>query len=286
MHPYRHFVAEIARLVREARSFPHGGFSPAPRPTLSADAPRVLVFSPHPDDECIIGALPLRLLRECGMRVVDVAVTQGSNKERQQPRLEELRAACAFLGFEVLTTAPGGLTHINPAARAAQPDPWNASVEIIAEILRRQRPRAVFCPHASDLNSTHIGTHLLVLDALARVGRDLDCHVFETEYWAAMSTPNLLVESSEADVADLVAAIACHAGEVERNPYHLSLPAWMQDNVRRGGEIVGGQGGAAPTFAFATIYRASRWHDGKLEPAYRKGRFLGAGDDPVTLLGA
>src|SRR2546422_7081650 len=32
-------------------------------------------------------------------------------------------------------------------------------------------------------------------------------------------------------------------------------PAWMLDNVRRGSELVSGQGGTAPDFAFAALYR-------------------------------
>ena len=60
-----------------------------------------------------------------------------------------------------------------------------------------------------------------------------------------MATPNLMVESSPEDLADMMAALSFHVGEVQRNPYHLLVPAWMQDNVRRGGEVVGGQGGAA-----------------------------------------
>ena len=58
-----------------------------------------------------------------------------------------------------------------------------------------------------------------------------------------MAEPNLLVESGVEDVADLVAALACHVGEVRRNPYHARLPAWMMDNVRRGAELVGGRAG-------------------------------------------
>jgi LmbE family N-acetylglucosaminyl deacetylase len=286
MHPYRRFVAEIERLSLEARGHALGGYPPAPRPEIAADAPRALIFSPHPDDECIIGALPLRLLREGQMRVVDVAVTQGSNKGRQGPRLEELEAACRFLGFEVRTTAPGGLERVNPRTRAGDTAHWQRSVEVIAEILRRDRPRVIFCPHDADWNSTHIGTHFLVMDALALQGRDFDCHVVETEYWAAMSTPNLIVESTADDVADLVAATACHVEEVRRNPYHVGLPAWMQDNVRRGGEIIGGQGGAPPDFTFATLYRARRWRQGQLGPSFDGGRVLSAKDDPASLFPA
>jgi hypothetical protein len=42
-----------------------------------------------------------------------------------------------------------------------------------------------------------------------------------------MAEPHLPVESSVADVADLVAALACHVGELRRNPYHARPPAWF-----------------------------------------------------------
>jgi hypothetical protein len=50
----------------------------------------------------------------------------------------------------------------------------------------------------------------------------------------------------------------------------------MQDNVRRGGEVVGGQGGAAPDFGFATLYRLRRWADGRVQPVLDAGRNLPA----------
>jgi N-acetylglucosamine malate deacetylase 1 len=284
MHPYHHFVTETLRLLREARDLPLGGFAPLPRPAPAADAPRALIFAPHPDDECVTGALALRLLREAGMRVIDVAVTQGSSPDRRGPRLAELTRACAFLGFELATTGPAGLERINPRSRAGDPGHWQAAVGVIAELLAREQPRVVFCPHDADANSTHIGTHHLVMDALARQPADFACAVIETEYWSTMAGPNLMVESSPADAADLIAAISFHAGEVRRNPYHLSLPAWMQDNVRRGGELVGGQGQAAPDWPFATLYRMRRWRGGRLEPAYNGGRLLSVADDPSGLL--
>jgi LmbE family N-acetylglucosaminyl deacetylase len=283
MNPYHRFVAESARNFREARGLPLGGLSPAPRPEIAADAPVVLIFAPHPDDECIIGALPLRLLRQARMRVVDVAVTQGSNRERQAPRLAELEGACRYLGFDVVTTRPGGLEKINPRTRSADHAHWQQAVEVIAALIAHHAPRLVVCPHDADLNATHIGTHLLVIDALARQPAAFDCHLLETEYWAAMATPNLVVESSIDDVADLVAATSFHAGEVARNPYHLSLPAWMQDNVRRGGELIGGMGASAPEFTFATLYRLRPWRNGALHPA-PAGFALADGDDPASIL--
>jgi hypothetical protein len=92
-----------------------------------------------------------------------------------------------------------------------------------------------------------------------------------------------MVELGEQDLGDLVAALTFHVGEVRRNPYHLSLPAWMMDNVRRGAELLGGQGTAAPEFTFATLYRLSVWEKGQLRERGVVNRFLGAKDDPAGL---
>jgi hypothetical protein len=92
-----------------------------------------------------------------------------------------------------------------------------------------------------------------------------------------------MVESAEQDVVDLITALSFHVGEVRRNPYHVRMPAWMIDNVRRGGELVGGQGGAAPNFAFATLYRLRRWRDGAFGELLSKGRFLAAAENPQRL---
>jgi len=277
-HPYRAWVEDLDRLSAQGRSLPLGGFPDTAHPERRKGAPRVLLFSPHPDDECITGALPLRLLRERGADVVNVAVTQGSLKERQAARWDEMEAACRFLGFDVLPTMPNGLEQINPRAREGDSARWAQSVHVIADILVRERPKIVFLPHATDWNATHIGTHLLVVDALATLGPDVDVLAVETEFWAPMLDPNLMIESSLDDVADLVAAVSFHAGEVARNPYHLSLPAWMQDNVRRGGEVVGGQGAAAPDYRFATLYRLRRWAAGGWQEVLQHGRMVGKSD--------
>jgi len=272
--PYVDFVRRFALLMEEGRTLPRGGFrQPCP---VEPEGPEVLVFAPHPDDESIVGALPLRLLRERNHRVTVVAVTLGGLPERRAARLQELRGACAFLGFEVLLAAEGGLEGIHPRADDSV---RSQAVQALASVLESRKPWAVFLPHARDAHSTHRGTHLAVLDALRSLGPGFRCLVVETEFWSPMEAPNLLVESSWTDVADLMAAVSFHLGEVARNPYHLRLPAWMSDNVRRGGERVAGQGAAPPEFQFATLYRARRWRKGRLESYLSGGRLLAAQDD-------
>ena len=86
MNPYLRYVSELGRLIREGKQFPLGGFPKPSRAAVASDAPVALIFSPHPDDECINGGLALRLRREAGMRVVNVAVTLGSNEARRAGR--------------------------------------------------------------------------------------------------------------------------------------------------------------------------------------------------------
>jgi LmbE family N-acetylglucosaminyl deacetylase len=283
MNPYHHLVAEYARLAREGKSYPLSKFPRAPRPDVAADAPKALIFSPHPDDEVITGGLALRLLREAKWNVINVAVTQGSKKERQAERFSELQGCCDCIGFGLIPTAEGGLENVNLKTRTQNPAQWHRSVSVIVDILARSQPHAVFFPHEADWHASHIGTHFLVMDALKNLPADFECHVVETEFWGAMASPNLMVEISARDLADLMTALTFHAGEVRRNAYHLSLPAWMMDNVRRGGELAGGPGATPPDFVFATLYRLSRWRKGKLERAFDGGRQISARQNPAEL---
>ncbi|TSA41553.1 MAG: PIG-L family deacetylase [Verrucomicrobiales bacterium] len=283
MNPYNQFVIATARLVTEAKQFPLGGFPPSPRPTISADAPKVLFFAPHPDDEPIPGGLQLRLLRETRFNVINVAVTQGSKKERQAERLVELQNACRYIGFGVQTTGPAGLERVTVKARASNPQHWSDMVKVIADILAKYQPRVILFPHQRDWNGTHIGVHHLVMDALRQMPANFACFIVETEFWGAMDDPNLAVEISETDLADLITATSFHVGEVKRNPYHLSLPAWMMDNVRRGAELVGGQGGTSPDFKFAVLCRLSKWSQGRLTREFSDGKFLSKTENPASL---
>jgi hypothetical protein len=274
MNPYQQFVSQFADAIQEAKSYPLGGFQPAVKSVLPSNAPKALFFAPHPDDECISGGIALRLMREAQMNVLNVAVTQGSKKERQAERLHELEGACKYLGFGLVTTGPNGLEKINPNTRAQDPARWSVCLNTIIENLEQHRPRVIIFPHEHDWNSTHIGTYFLVMDALKQMPADFDPFLIETEFWGQMTDPNLMVEISAPDLADMITALSFHVGEVQRNPYQLLLPAWMLDNVRRGTELVGGQGGVAPDFTFAALNRLRRWRGGKVEKLFDGGKHI------------
>ena len=284
-NPYQSFVSGFAKLLLEGGGLKTDQLLLPKRPLIAPDAPKVMIFAPHPDDEIIIGGLPLRILRELNLNVINVSVTLGSRRDRRTQRWQELKSCCDYIGFGLIAARDNGLENINSTTREHQPQQWAVAVEIIVEILMTHRPSIIFVPHADDWNITHIGTHYLVLDAMKRCP-DFTCLVAETEWWGAMNDPNLMVESSATDVADLVAALSLHAGEVARNPFHLRLPAWMIDNVRRGAELIGGQGGPAPDFTFATLYRLRRWQRGQLHVSLETGFFLSIKDKLTFLTGS
>ena len=218
--------------------------------------------------------------------MVNVAVTLGSKQLRRAERWAELSACCSHLGFELLS-ASGEATHgLEPNAlrmAAAEPVYWHAAVQKVATLLLQYRPRVVVCPHDNDGHAAHIGTHRLVTDALRHIGSAVQPHVVLTEYWNTQPDPGLMVELSAADVSELVAALSLHAGEVARNPYHLTLPAWCIDAVRRGAERVGAPGSEAPGFTFATLYGWQRWTGTVLEPM--PARMLALSCGPAALFG-
>lgn len=257
------------------------GMDRPPKPAIAANAPVVLLCSPHPDDECITGALPLRFMRQNGWRVINIPITLGSNPRRQEERWVELQHACDWLGFELQEIEPGGLSHVTASCRERDPEEWESKQELLAEIIKQYKPTLVVCPNSDDGHATHIGTHHLVLDALAHEAHA--CWLLQTEFWRAMTHPNLLIESSENDVADLIGALSCHVGEVKRNPYHLRFTSWLADNVRRGAEIVSGAGMAAPNFCFGTLYRLDHFDGEQIQPNKLR-RILGAHEDPLQLI--
>lgn len=285
-NPFLPYVRAFEELLTSGRSLVPGGMPGPDLPAVAADAPVCLIFSPHPDDEAITGGLSWRLRRQDAWRVVNVAVTLGSKQLRRAERWAELSACCSHLGFELLS-ASGEATHgLEPNAlrmAAAEPVYWHAAVQKVATLLLQYRPRVVVCPHDNDGHAAHIGTHRLVTDALRHIGSAVLPHVVLTEYWNTQPDPGLMVELSAADVSELVAALSLHAGEVARNPYHLTLPAWCIDAVRRGAERVGAPGSEAPGFTFATLYGWQRWTGTVLEPM--PARMLALSCGPAALFG-
>ncbi len=261
------YVEDVLRAVNSGKGIALGpspaaleppSLAPAPR---MASKPKVVYCAPHPDDESLSGALALRLCLEAGAEVTNVAITLGSDLGQRARRLRELESACRALRFGlVVPLHPSGFDGVNLKERRERPNEWARRVQALREIFDRLEPDWVFAPHAEDFNTTHIGTHFLVVEAL---GAHLErsgggpATLVQTEFWHQLAEPNLMLGVGAEVLAIQLMAAMEHGGEMSRNPYHLLAPARLMDNVRRGSEVVGGQGAAAQSFPFAELYRVT-----------------------------
>ncbi len=266
MNPYLYYVQSISDGIQSAELIDVPVDTSKP---IVEREKKVLLFSPHPDDECIIGLLPLRLQHESDYQVINVPMTFGSNPERREGRLAELENACSYLGW---------------GNHRARKDLESLTVDDVVQVLLEMQPDVIVFPHDDDWNSRHIEVHHTLLKALSKVPAEFSCLIVETEFWGAMNTPNIHVAASVEQLSELLTATALHVEEVARNPYHLRLPAWMQDNVRRGAELVGGQGEAAPEFQFSTLYRIQVWKQGQIYPLLDRGQVIPCGAENLNFI--
>lgn len=222
----------------------------------------VMILSPHPDDESITGSLALRLMHENNAHVINVAVTLGSNKERQAPRLIELQNACELLEME--------LVELN--------ENWKTKEKELKSLIQKYQPQLIIAPHSKDHHPAHIKTSELLKKVLLSL-KTTTALVAWSEFWGIMSKPNLLVEVPQEIVELQMRALEMHVGEVSRNPYHLRLPAGMMDNVRRGSEVIGGKGVDATNMAFGMIYQLQVFKKGKFTSLKLEKPFLTANEN-------
>ncbi len=240
------YVSQQSALWRAA----HGQDAGAPAP-LSAvglePLTTLLLVAPHPDDECLMAGFALRAMEEWGTRVIVLPFSYGSKVERRTGRQEELRRAVTALGFELLDPRESSLLdELSPAE--------------LARSLAALAPDAVLFPHSGDGHPTHIRCSRQVSEVVtlwANTARKR-LHLFETSYWQDLPEPNLMVDLTPDHVIRMGSALLEHRGEIERNPYHLSLPAHLIDSRRKGVERISGMGSRdAGSGLFAQLLRHS-----------------------------
>jgi len=197
-------------------------------------------------------------MHENGARVINIAVTLGSKEERKKARLQELREACDLLEIELETLS----------------EDWKKKTKELKSLIQKYNPDLIIAPHVKDHHPTHIRTGEILKSVAATLKKE-HFLIAWSEFWAPMAKPNVLVEVPLEIVNHQMQGLLRHTGEIERNPYHLRLPAWMMDNVRRGSEIVGGKGEMSSSMCFGVLYQIQRVRAGKISSLKLSEPFLG-----------
>ncbi len=204
---------------------------------------RILILAPHPDDECLMAGLAIRAKREWGTEVYVLPFSYGSSPDRQAERKRELSHALDSLQFTLIDPRAPHFQELESAG--------------ILEALQSIKPDALILPHDRDGHGTHIRCALAgkrAAEAYVQQSKS-SLTLFESEYWMAMEKPDCLVPLSSEDLIQMGEALLQHKGEVSRNPFHLSLPAFAMEQMRRGSEAVSGMGSKPRDFVFAQLYR-------------------------------
>ena len=238
-------VSDYVKLSGESsQNLPHfSTLPPLVKPSGLSAQPRILILAPHPDDECLMAGLALRMKDEWSAQVTVVPYSYGSNVARRKARAQELQAAATVLGFDVLQRVS--------LEKITAPE--------FEDVLKTCAPEIIFSPHSRDFHPIHIAAHILVAHSgwLATQSAVKKVIWIQTEYWQENLNPNLFVPLSLLNVIKIGEALMKHKGEISRNPYHLRLPAWYIDQARRAQEILPTTnpvaGGPAPHFIFGQL---------------------------------
>ena len=204
----------------------------------------VLIVSPNPDDEILMGALALRLQSENKLKVINVAVTLGSSKEKQKSRNLELKQATTFLKWQNILL----------------PNEWPKKKTKLQQLITKYQPSLIIAPHSLDRHPTHERSSHLLKSVLSHYSG----FVAWAEYWSPQTEPNLLVEIDDKTHLKQVKSLQFHKGEIERNPYHLRLLGWQMDSVRRGSEWLNHKGSSSVPMLTGQLYRLEKFVNGRL----------------------
>lgn len=173
-----------------------------------AEAERVLVFAPHPDDESIGCGGALALLARAGIPMRVVLVSDGSGAGELPPgtdliRRQEFVAALQRLGVvdHVLLGFPDGALRQDPPLQQA-----------VAQQVQQFTPTWIFSPSSADLHRDHRVVALAVRQAAREVPAVQRLCEYET--WSPLPVTHVLdisdvLEIKLAALAEHRTALAC-----------------------------------------------------------------------------
>jgi LmbE family N-acetylglucosaminyl deacetylase len=154
---------------------------------------RVLVLSPHPDDESIGCGGSLRKHVMDGDEVRIVFLTSGeagghglAPKEAAAKREAEGHAAAAVLGVDGVEfwRLPDGALSVSPEGVAR-----------LRRVLEEWRPETVYAPHDAEMHPDHRATYALLRAALDRGGEAVnDVAVRLYEIWTPLQRMDVIVD--------------------------------------------------------------------------------------------
>lgn len=174
---------------------------------------RILVFSPHQDDEVLgCGGTLLQYVRS-GTRIKVVYMTDGryGNPRYDPEDIVEIRNREAQQGLKILKCEDATFLNYPDSGLRLTEETTSRVLSIVEEY----DPDAIFLPYPFDNHIDHVRTAVIVASALKRFPHELDCYCYEV--WSALP-PNVVYDITR-DVQRKIDAIREHKTQIEMIDY-------------------------------------------------------------------
>jgi N-acetylglucosamine malate deacetylase 1 len=227
---------------------------------------RVLVLSPHPDDEVIGCGGLISKVKDRGGQVYIQFITLGDTRDISETgmstadeRMFEIEQVAGILKFDEWDVALRGSQYHLRLDTVAQADLIGLVEQDGGLSLRAVEPTVVLLPSPLSYNQDHRAVADAALTALRPVGASSDraptvAAIFEevADQWTphAAPPPNLFVDLDATHLDAKIEAMRCYASQVRPHPHTRSLEALRNMAVVRGGHS---------GVAYAEAYHCVRW---------------------------
>ncbi len=179
---------------------------------------RVLVLSPHPDDDIVGCGGSLHILHQRGAEITVAYMTDGrkGNPEYSEDdlvfrRKEEAKKAADIIGVDRLIFLSNRDSELSSHAK---------SVEELFKVIREVRPEAVFLPFMLDNHPDHVATNELFVRASKDYTASMTCYAYEI--WTPLPVPNCIIDiTDQAEVKRK--AIGQHCSQIARLDFTDSI---------------------------------------------------------------
>jgi len=180
---------------------------------------KIMIFSPHPDDDIIGCGGTLKLHRDQGDKVRIVYLTDGSSgfpksfrpsglekSEMAHNREKEAIKATELLGIDDLVFLKYKDGSLSPNVN---------NIKFVSQLIKDYAPSVIYVPSFLDTNSDHLETAKILVESL-RSQKD-DCQVVSYEVWSPIFA-NLLVNIDKV-INSKKESLLCHKSQLKSRSY-------------------------------------------------------------------
>src|SRR4030042_5200610 len=154
---------------------------------------RVLVLSPHPDDDIIGCGGTICKYHLKGAEITSVYMTDGrkgdpryNEEELVSVRREEAKRASTIVGIESLIFLDNKDSELTSNSK---------TIKELSQIIKDRKPEAVFLPFLLDNHPDHIATNNIFVQAMKNYNIDAACYGYEI--WTPLTAPNCIIDITE-----------------------------------------------------------------------------------------